>query len=452
MVRRASSHPPSVVDRTVPLQEPSSGGGIPVLVSHGSDAFRLVSGTCRIGSSPRADLVIHDRTVSREHVELTLGEAGVHVRDLGSRNGTWYLGQRIEAATIRVGAAIRVGGAVLWLDVDANALAEEPASSLTEYRGLIGWSASMRGLFAKLVRLESSQATVLLEGESGVGKEVVASAIHSGSHRASRPYVVLDCGSLPRELVASELFGHCKGAFTGATSGRKGAFESADGGTLFLDEIGELPMELQPMLLRALETGEVRAVGSDRPRRVDVRVIAATNRDLKGAVIAGAFREDLYYRLAVVRLRVPPLRERLEDIEPLVRHFGKMAGIEEVPTRVIELLKARTFRGNVRELRNAVESYAALGSLPADDGPAAADLDRALTQFLRPELSYAEQKEALVDRFTRLYLAALLAHAGGNQSRAAKIAGLDRGYLGRMLQKHLSNEPTANPLKDGRRP
>ena len=294
----------------------------------------------------------------------------------------------------------------------------------------------MRKLFRTLVRLEGSTATVLLEGESGAGKELVAAAIHRGSALASHELVTVNCGALPRDLVASELFGHRRGAFTGATDHRKGAFETADGGTLFLDEVGELPLEVQPMLLRALETGEVRAVGSDRAKKVRVRFIAATNRDLKVDVETGRFREDLFYRLAVVRLRAPSLRERPEDIAPLAAHFAREAGLHDLPTAVVEQLKARAWPGNVRELRNAVQAYAALGSLPAADGPQAGALELALSQLVDVERPYVEQKDELIDRFTRLYLTALLAHTGGNQSAAARLAGLDRGYLGRLLTKH----------------
>ena len=236
--------------------------------------------------------------------------------------------------------------------------------------------------------------------------------------------------------MASELFGHKKGAFTGAAEARRGAFESADGGTLFLDEIGELPLEEQPMLLRALETGDVRPVGGDQARQVRVRVVAATNRDLEHEVEEGRFREDLYYRLAVVRLDVPPLRDRPEDIEPLARRFGAAAGVASLPDEVVERLRARPFPGNARELRNAVQAYAALGVLPEAKRSKTATLDLALGELVDVARPYASQKDDLVDRFTRLYLAQLLAHTGGNQRVAAEIAGLDRTYLGKLLAKH----------------
>jgi DNA-binding NtrC family response regulator len=294
----------------------------------------------------------------------------------------------------------------------------------------------MRRLFSVLSRLEGSLATALVEGESGVGKEIVARAIHEGSSVARGPLVTLNCGALPRELVASELFGHAKGAFTGAVEARRGAFEAADHGTLFLDEIGELPLDVQPMLLRALESGEVAVVGGSTPRRVQVRVVAATNRDLESDVHDGRFREDLFYRLAVVRLRVPPLRERLEDIPALAERFGKDAGLEQVPAAILEELKSRPWPGNVRELRNTMQAYAALGVLPQGTRSKAATLDLALREMADPTTPYVDQKDAIVDRFTTAYLEVLMERTGGNQTAAARAAGLDRGYLGKLLQKH----------------
>src|SRR5262249_27269355 len=237
------------------------------------------------------------------------------------------------------------------------------------YRGMIGASLAMRRLFGALARLEGSLVTVLITGESGVGKELVARALHEGSSVASGPLVTVNCGAIAPDLVASELFGHRRGAFTGASDARRGAFESADGGTLFLDEIGELPLDVQPMLLRALESGEVRAVGADRSTMVRVRVIAATHRDLRTEVRASRFREDLYYRIAVVELAVPPLRDRIEDVEDLANRFADAAGIGALAPEVIGRLRARRWPGNVRELRNVVQAFAALGRLPSQPPP-----------------------------------------------------------------------------------
>jgi len=410
-------------------------------------AFTLRTGTCTIGSSRQCDLVLSETTVSRTHVELELVAEGVAVRDLGSRNGTFYFGQRIEKVVLSIGTRIKVGGVSVAIEADGDALSNLPPFSGTSYSGLLGSSMAMRRLFATLERLEGSLATVLVEGESGVGKELVAAALHQQSRVARGPFVTLNCGALPREVLQSELFGHRKGAFTGAVEARQGAFESAHGGSLFLDEIGELPLDVQPALLRAIELGEVRAVGDDKPRKVRVRLIAATNRDVEAEVRAGRFRQDLFFRLAVIRLLVPPLRERREDIEPLALAFARDHGHDALPSQVLESLKAGGYPGNVRELKNAVEAYAALGVLPAASSVAGSlgQLDEQLRTLVDTRKPYAEQKEALVERFTLIYLRALLDMTGGNQSEAARVSGLNRGYVNKLLAKH----GVGRPLRSG---
>jgi DNA-binding NtrC family response regulator len=388
-----------------------------------------------LGSGPKCDVVIAEPTVSRSHVELGLVPEGVSVRDLGSRNGTFYLGQRVEKMVLGLGGRLQLGGATIAIEADAQGLEQVFPFEGTSYRALVGASAPMQRLFGVLTRLEGSLVTVLIEGESGVGKELVARALHDGSTVAGGPFVAVNCGALPRELVASELFGHKRGAFSGAQDARRGAFEAASGGTLFLDEIGELPLDVQPVLLRALELGEVRAVGEDTPRRVKVRLVTATNRDLEQEVRAGRFRQDLYYRLAVVRLIVPALRERPSDVELLAQSFARELGVGPLPPAVVADLCARGFPGNVRELRNAIQAYAALGALPGG-GARFSGLDRALAEICDVNVPYAVQKDDLTERFTRVYLAALLAHTHGNQTQAARLAGLNRSYLGRLLVKH----------------
>jgi DNA-binding NtrC family response regulator len=397
--------------------------------------YRLRVGTCTVGSGATADIVIDESTVSRAHVELGLLPEGVSVRDLGSRNGTFYQGQRVEKMVLGFGGHLKLGGVTIAIDVDAEGLERMPAYEGTSYRGMVGSSIVMRRLFAILHRLEGSLATVLVEGESGVGKELVARALHEGSSVANGPFVALNCGAIPKELVASELFGHRRGAFSGAQEARRGAFESAHGGTLFLDELGELPLDVQPVLLRALELGEIRAVGDDQPRRVKVRVVAATNRALENEVRSGRFRQDLFYRLAVVRLAVPALRERPDDIEPLARSFAMGAGLAELPAEVVAELRSRPWPGNVRELQNAIQAYAALGMLPGGVTNLSS-LEQALAEMVDPASPYGPQKDALIDRFTRVYLAALMSRTNGNQSVASRIAGLNRSYLGRLLVKY----------------
>ncbi len=393
----------------------------------------LAKGSCVVGAGADADLIVDDKTVSRRHVELTVVPEGVAVRDLDSRNGTFYLGQRIQQMTLSPGSRLTLGSVELLIDADVSALGDAVGGD--HYRGLIGRSAVMRRLFAVLERLEGSLVHCLVEGESGVGKELIAKAIHQGSALSGGPLVVVNCGAIPRELSLSELFGHKKGAFTGATEARVGAFEAAHGGTLFLDEVGELPLEVQPVLLRALESGEVKPVGENAARHVKVRVIAATNRDLQQEVAAGRFRQDLYYRLAVVKLRVPPLSERSEDIPVLAQTFARQAGAE-LPQAVVDALAARHWPGNSRELKNAVLAYLAIGALPEAEAPPAGLLEMALRGALDPERPYQEQKELYTALFSRVYFEQLLERTGGNQSEAARISGVERSYLSKLLAKY----------------
>jgi len=429
-------------DRTRTLPRPSGRPPIGVVVrTIGARAapaiFRLGAGRCVLGAGAGADVVIQDDTVSRAHVELELVPEGVVVRDLQSRNGTFYLGQRLEKIVLGLGSRIRLGAVEVVLDADIETLVNAPTEASPGYRGLLGVSPVMQRLFGILVRLEGSLVNVLVEGESGCGKELIARAIHDGSSVAAGPRVIVNCGAIARELTLSELFGHRRGAFTGAVEDRMGAFEAAHGGTLFLDEVGELPLETQPALLRVLECGEVRPVGSTEVRHVKVRIVAATNRDLAEDVRAGRFREDFYYRLAVVKLTVPPLRDRPEDIPELARSFAEAAGVPSLPEDVIARLRDQPWRGNARELRNAVQAYLAIGTLPGDAHPAGGELEIACRKLVGDvERPYAEVKEELVHRFTKVYLEALLARTGGNQSEAARIAAIDRGHLGKMLVRY----------------
>ena len=420
---------------------PRGPGPLPVVIrAEGSPArpetVRLGPTPLVVGSGPACDLVLEHTTVSRLHAELSLAPEGVVVRDLGSRNGTFYMGQRVEKIVLGLGARIQLGAATICIEPDAGALGQVPLWPETSYRGIVGAALSMRRIFALLARLEGSLATVLVEGESGVGKEEVARALHEGSPAASGALVAVNCGAIPRELVASELFGHKKGAFTGASESRSGAFEAADGGTLFLDEIGELPLDVQPMLLRAIELGEVRPVGADKEKRVRVRILAATHRDLETEVREGRFREDLFYRLAVVRIALPPLRARPEDVEPLAQRFAAAFGLGELPPDVIERLRGRAWPGNARELRNAVQAWGALKTFPEGGRTMASALDLALRESVDAAQPLAAQRDAIADIFTRLYLEALLRRTKGNQTAAARIADLDRGYLGKLLAKH----------------
>jgi transcriptional regulator with PAS, ATPase and Fis domain len=303
----------------------------------------------------------------------------------------------------------------------------------------------MRELFALLNRVAGTDATVLLAGETGTGKELLAEAVHQRSARAGGPFVVVDCGALPHELIGSELFGHVRGAFTGATNAKRGLIEEADGGTLFLDEVGELPLDLQPQLLRVLEKREVRPVGDTRSKKVSIRVIAATHRDLVASVKAGTFREDLYFRLAVVRANVPPLRKRKDDI-PLLVH-GILAELKRpdfpLSTEMVAKLEAHDWPGNVRELRNVVERSLSLvgGELPFEQRqtpftPPGAQRASAGTPREVLDKPFKEAKGLLVEAFEREYLTNLLDRHNGNISRAALEAGIDRNYIHRLVKKY----------------
>jgi len=396
--------------------------------------YALRDGSCTIGSASASDLVVSDPTVSRRHASVEVVPEGITVTDLGSRNGTFYLGNRFEKITLPLGSSIRVGGVTVTFEADTVALAGMVLDE-ESFRGMVGTSVAMRRVFAMLARLEGSLVPVVVLGESGVGKELIARAIHEGT-RADAPFIAVNCAAIPRELVTSELFGHRRGAFTGAVESRRGAFELADGGTLFLDEVGELPLEIQPVLLRALETGEIRPVGEEKTRHVNVRLVCATNRDLQAEVSAGRFREDLFFRIAVVTIEVPPLRERPEDVEVLARLFARAHGAVELPDDLIAQLRTHDWPGNARELRNAIAAYQALGEVPAKISQNRSLLDNALADLVDLGRPYADQKEELADRFTRIYLQALLARTQFNQTTAAKVAGLDRTHLGRMLARY----------------
>jgi len=295
---------------------------------------------------------------------------------------------------------------------------------------LIAKSAAMRVVFARLARIADRDATLLIEGESGTGKELAAQAVHEASARASGPFVVVDCGSIPRALLEAELFGHERGAYTGANQARLGAFVNADGGTIFLDELGELDIELQPRLLGVLERREVKPLGASQPIPVNVRVIAATNRDLKREVSRGNFREDLYYRLAVACVRLPALRERTEDIPVLVRHFLEEQGVRSAPDEaILQRLMRRSWPGNVRELRNVIEQIVAFGVEERS-------LDEVPEQPASIDVPFKTAKARLLEGFERSYLVSILAQHGGNITAAAKAAELDRVHFLRLLDRY----------------
>jgi DNA-binding NtrC family response regulator len=318
----------------------------------------------------------------------------------------------------------------------------------TSFGDAVGASLPMRAIFARLERAAPADATILLLGESGTGKEVLAHAIHSASPRRDGPFVPFDCGAVPPGLIEAELFGHVRGAFTGASSAHTGVLATANGGTLFLDEIGELPRELQPKLLRALETRQFRPVGAQSYVSFDARIVAATHRPLRQDVAAGLFRDDLFYRLAVIEVRVPPLRERADDIELLVERFlasqSPPRSIRELSAGTLAMLRAHDWPGNVRELRNVVSRlllFPELAMSALDFGPTAIEqptpLDQARPRPAVPvHLPLREAREQVVLAFEREYIIQKLKETDGNVSRAADAMGVSRQFLHRLMERY----------------
>jgi DNA-binding NtrC family response regulator len=401
-----------------------------------------VAGELSCGTAPGNHLVLTDPAVSRHHFVLAVTPRGAHLRDVGSTNGIFLDGHRLESAWLEPGATLQVGKTKLRYE-DGEAEAEAPLSISDRFGRAFGRAVSMRRVFALLPRIAASEATVLIEGETGTGKTLLAEAIHQASPRKAGPFIVIDCGAIPPSLIESELFGHEKGAFTGATGARTGAIEAADGGTVFFDEIGELPQDLQPRLLRAIEDRTIKRVGGQERIRVDVRVIAATNQDLRLAVNRGSFRSDLYYRLHVVSLRLPPLRERREDIPLLVEKFYEtFAGRAGAPKALVDELAAHDWPGNVRELRAAVERAVLLGdpalwrSLLEETQGSAPPPPAGEPEAFDDALSFRAAKERAMVRWERGYLAELLLRHGNNLSRAARAARMDRTHLRELGRRY----------------
>ncbi len=399
-----------------------------------------------IGTHDACDLVLTDPTVSRRHCEITVQDEKYLLRDLGSTNGSTLGGTPVIEAFLTPGARIGLGHTVVvfqpkkkWVRV---------AASDQEWFGdLFGRSQPMREIFGLFERVAPTDLSVVLIGETGTGKELAARALHSRSHRRDRPFVVVDCGAVSQSLVESELFGHERGAYTGADRSRAGAFELADGGTIFLDEVGDLPPALQPKLLRALEQREVKRLGAPRPLTVDVRVIAATNRDLRSQVMSSKFREDLYYRLAEVVAVMPPLRERREDVQPLAQLFleeqARRGGVARfMSPELINTLESRRWPGNVRELRNVLRRACVLArgeTLFPEDLPEAG-LIRSRTASLDlsqvDNLPIKDAREKWTEPMEREYLIRLIRRTQGDLDRASEIAGVHRKSVERLLRKH----------------
>jgi len=475
-------HRPTVEVEGHPLSEGFPLHKIKLQVLTGSDIN--LEGTfekpvVRIGADPLCDLVMSDPTVSRMHAEVRRRGDTFELIDLDSTNGTFVNGERIKSFEIESDSRFQVGRSQVLFTVTTEQIAVQ-VTDRTRYGNIIGQSQALREIFSILDRVAPSDLSVVIEGETGAGKELIAAALHEHSARASKPFVVFDCSAFPPTLLESELFGHEKGAFSGASQRHRGVFERADGGTIFFDELGEMDIEFQAKFLRVLETGDVRRVGGESSFNVDVRVVAATNRDLEELVQEKKFRQDLYYRLAKVRFNLPPLRERPEDIPLLAEHFLNVIAGEEnarplLTEDALRTLQAYRWPGNIRQLRNVIEKAVAMcsgGAITSEylrkelnvaptfssepavqtaarplEAPAAQSTGistngRQVTLQTEIEdadgeaIPFRDAKDALVDKFERIYLENLLIRNRQNVSKTAREAQIDRRHLYRLLKKH----------------
>ena len=414
--------------------------------------------TIGIGAMEDNDLVVSDDTVSRYHCKIVQEDTGYVLVDLGSTNGTFINRVRIREGYLKPGCTIGLGTTEVKFH-SADEKIEIVPSRKEKLGRMVGRHVKMRELYAVLEKIAPTATTVVIEGETGTGKEVVAQTIHELSPRANGPIMVFDCGAVPDNLIESELFGHEKGSFTGAIMTRQGLFEMAHGGTLFLDELGELPLDLQPKLLRALEQREIRRVGSNKAIKVDVRIIAATNRNLEDEVRAGRFRQDLFYRLSVVRVFLPPLRERIEDLPLLIKHFLDAAynkrpdgasKVNGMSRAAMDLLNAYKWPGNVRELVNTIERAVSFaegelieprdlpetvrGEEQAPRRPGATS--QPMQVITDSDSTFKDAKERWVSSFERDYILQLLKKNKGNISHAAREADIDRKYFRKLMRKY----------------
>jgi len=405
-------------------------------------AFALNKSTVRIGKAPENDVVLEDPTVSRAHLLVQRQGDRFLVQDLGSTNGTFLDGAQVREAYLRPGAILEVGDVRLRFQPEVAPVEIAPTSE-ERLGDMAGKSLPMRQIFALLKRIAPTDSTLLLIGETGTGKGAAAKLIHKLSPRTAGPLVIFDCGSVSDSLIESELFGHEKGAFTGAVAQRIGCLERAHGGTLFLDEIDDLAMDLQPKLLRAIEDREFRRLGaSDAHVSFDARIVVASKKDLWAETQAGRFREDLYFRLSVFTVSLPPLRDRKEDIPLLVNAFATEELWEKLPPAVRDQFLAHNWPGNVRELRNALERARHMVQIPELDSHALIreSSPQAGSQGPAVPVSYdgafKECKEDLIRTFEREYLTRLLQKSKGNVARAARDAELDRKHLYSLLHKY----------------
>jgi DNA-binding NtrC family response regulator len=392
-----------------------------------------------VGRDPGAQIVVADPEVSSLHCELRAVSEGILVKDLGSTNGTFIGPLRVREAIVSVTSELVVGRSKIALEPQAKKRVD--VGFADRFGALVGSSPKMRRVFSVLEKVVATPLSILILGETGTGKEVVAKSVHEASPRKSGPFVVVDCGSIPPTLAESLLFGHEKGSFTGATERRKGALAEADGGTLFLDELGELPIDLQPKLLRALAERQVKRVGGNAFEPIDVRVLAATRRDLGAEMNAGRFRSDLFFRIAQVRVELPPLRERLADLPLLVEDVCKRAGRAEHASAVITWIEQRMashdWPGNVRELVNVASVAATLADTPgAIDDVLTLAKDVAQDEPRAPSTAFGEAKRQAISAFEREYFTGLSKRSKGNVSEMARQSGMERHHVRAYLRKY----------------
>lgn len=447
-----SADPSTVVDQRI--AQPEGEGVFRIEVTAGPDLGAsivldaLTPQPVLVGQSHVCTLRLGDPQVSRRHAALEIVDGDLWIRDLGSTNGTYVDRVKIREAALRGGEIVRLGATVLQVERDEEAAPPPTVRPQGRFGRVVGKSLEMQRIYPLCERLAHTNVPVVVEGETGTGKEALAESLHEMGPRANGPFVVFDCTAVPANLVESELFGHERGAFTGAVAARKGLFEQAHGGTLLIDEIGDLDVALQPKLLRAIERFEIRRVGGDKFLQVDVRVISATRRDLDREVQAGRFRDDLFHRLAVARVELPPLRQRKGDITALATHFWQALGgdVAELPRELLLRWEDDPWPGNVRELKNTVARQLALGDLaatqrpsfsappPALAGDPGADArgPGAIDYWVDLGLPFPQARDRVLEEFEQRFVEKLLAQHGGDVAKAAAASGIGRRYFQKL--------------------